>query len=234
MNLLPALGFGFLLGVKHALDADHIVAISAIVSQSKKLLESTLLGIFWGIGHTLTLLLIGLIVLAFRLTIPVKLALFLELLVGVVLVILGVSVIRAAFGYEIHLHPHEHHKRKHFHFHFHKVSEPKGVKGQPHQHEHRSFFIGMIHGLAGSAALMLLVLTTINSFYIGLLYIILFGIGSILGMSLFSGLLGFSFAFTIERFEKANKAVSLIAGFLSIGLGLVIVVEIGLLKRLFL
>ena len=235
MGLISALTFGFLLGIKHALDADHIVAVSTIVSRSRKLTESAYLGIFWGLGHTLTLLLVGLIVLSFRLTIPAKIALSLEFLVGVVLIILGFSVIRAPFLKKIHFHSHGHDNTKHFHFHFHEeetgTNESHKRDHEGHKHSHKSLMVGMVHGLAGSATLMLLVLATVDSVLVGLLYILLFGVGSILGMLVLSSLIGLPFILT--RFSHANKALSFVAGIISIGLGLSIILEIGLGTGLF-
>ena len=88
-TVLTSLFFGFLLGVKHALDADHIVAVTTIVSRSNSLLRSVLVGLSWGIGHNLTLFAVGFAVLVFKLTIPDRLALSMEFIVGVILVILG-------------------------------------------------------------------------------------------------------------------------------------------------
>lgn len=90
---ITLLGLGFILGLKHALDADHVVAVSTIVSQVRGLKKSSLIGAIWGVGHTTTLLLVGLVILIFKLVIPNKVALFFEILVGFVLVILGIGVL---------------------------------------------------------------------------------------------------------------------------------------------
>ncbi len=211
---------GFMLGLKHALDADHVVAVSAIVSENKNLKKSSLLGIFWGFGHTFTLLLVGLIVLIFKISIPQAVALSLEFLVGVVLVVLGLSVLQ-----KVHLHYHLHEEGKHIHVHTHEHENS-------HSHEHKSFAVGMVHGLAGSGALMLLVLATIDTVAQGVFYILIFGFGSILGMLLISTAIGLPFAAT-ANFENLNMKIRVIAGIISVLLGVAIIIEIGLVKGLF-
>lgn len=226
VGVLPVLFFGFLLGVKHALDADHVVAVSTIVSEHKNLIRSSLIGVSWGLGHTIMLFLAGLFVLAFKLTIPNTLALSLEFVVGAVLVILGISIAKGIISDKMHFHHHAHGKRAHFHFHSHRGNKT-------HRHEHKSFIVGMVHGLAGSAALMLLVLTTVDSMYQGLLYILIFGIGSIIAMLVISTLIGLPFVFTASRFEEINEKIKLTAGLISILLGIFIMVEIGFIEGLF-
>lgn len=222
---------GFLLGIKHALDADHVVAVSTIASQNRSILRSLLVGVFWGIGHTTTLLVVGIAVLVFRITIPPHLALLAEFAVGVVLVFLGISVLRSLWINRIHLHPHTHDETSHLHLHGHRATSA-------HAHEHglrqgrRPLIVGMFHGLAGSAALMLLVLTTIDSAFWGLLYIVIFGVGSILGMLLISGAIGLPFVLTAGRFRRANELIQGTAGVISIALGLFIMGEIAFFQGL--
>lgn len=152
--------FGFLLGMEHALEADHVVAVSTMVSQTQSLFRASLTGISWGIGHTLTLLVAGLVVLFFKVNIPEGVALSLEFVVGVVLVSLGGEILWGYRRKKVHAHPHRHGGRVHDHFHSYARSDDHG-----HDHHPPSFgkacLVGMIHGLAGSAALMLLVLTTV-------------------------------------------------------------------------
>lgn len=224
-KLITLFGLGFVLGLKHALDADHVVAVSTIVSQTKSLKKSLLAGAIWGVGHTITLLLVGLVILIFKLTIPDKLALSFELIVGVVLVVLGVDVLRKVIKEKVHLHEHQHGSSVHTHLHPHKES-------WSHDHTHRSFVVGMIHGLAGSATLMLLVLTTVRSVFQGLLYILIFGIGSIIGMLIVSGIIGFPFLL-LAKFGKINNSVKILAGTISIVLGFTIMYKIGFVNGLF-
>lgn len=224
-KLITLFGLGFVLGLKHALDADHVVAVSTIVSQTKSLKKSLLAGAIWGVGHTITLLLVGLVILIFKLTIPDKLALSFELIVGVVLVVLGVDVLRKVIREKVHLHEHQHGSSVHTHLHPHKES-------WSHDHTHRSFVVGMIHGLAGSATLMLLVLTTVGSVFQGLLYILIFGVGSIIGMLIVSGIIGFPFLL-LAKFGKINDSVKILAGTISIVLGFTIMYKIGFVNGLF-
>lgn len=221
LQLTILLGLGFILGLKHALDADHVVAVSTIVSQTKNLKKSSLAGAIWGVGHTATLFLVGLVILVFKLAIPDKLALSFEFIVGVVLVVLGVDVLRKVIKGKVHLHEHQHGDSVHTHLHSHKESPS-------HNYIHKSFVVGTIHGLAGSAALMLLVLTTVNSIFQGLLYILIFGIGSIVGMLIVSGIIALPFLLS-SKFDKINNIVKILAGTISIVLGFTIMYEIGLL-----
>lgn len=223
-KLITLFGLGFVLGLKHALDADHVVAVSTIVSQTKSLKKSLLTGVIWGVGHTITLLLVGLVILIFKLTIPDKLALSFELIVGVVLVVLGVDVLRKVIKEKVHMHEHQHGGSVHTHLHPHKES-------WSHDHIHRSFIVGMIHGLAGSATLMLLVLTTVRSIFQGLLYILIFGVGSIIGMLIVSGIIGFPFLL-LAKFSKINNSVKILAGTISIVLGFTIMYKIGFVNGL--
>jgi len=212
-SLLSLLMLGFVLGLEHALDADHVAAVSAIASETKSVAKSSILGIFWGLGHTTTLFIAGLIVLIFKITIPQKLALSFELLVGAVLIVLGIGVLRKALGSKVHLHFHEHDGFRHVHLHSHAH-----LDSHAHTHAHKSFIVGAIHGLAGSAALMLLVLATVDSTFTGLLYILVFGLGSIIAMLTISTAIGLPFKFT-SNFGKFNSAIKLIAGGASIVLG---------------
>ncbi len=224
-QLITLLGLGFVLGLKHAFDADHIVAVSTIVSQTKSLKKSSLAGAIWGVGHTTTLFLVGLVILIFKLAIPDKLALSFQFTAGVVLVVLGVDVLRKVIKEKFHLHKHQHGDRVHTHLHPHKESPL-------HDHTHKSFVVGTIHGLAGSAALMLLVLTAVKSIFQGLLYILIFGVGSIVGMLIVSGIIALPFLLS-AKFDKINKIVKIFSGTISIVLGFTIMYEIGFVNGLF-
>ena len=225
MNAAPftLLGFGFLLGIRHAFDADHIAAVSTIASKQKSVKKSSLIGMFWGFGHTISLLLAGFIILLLKITIPEKLALSFEFIVGIMLVFLGVDVLIKIHRNKIHYHRHRHGKEEHLHFHSHKSTKH-------HQHEHltyyKSIFIGLLHGLAGSAALTLLVLTTINSIWAGLFYILIFGIGSIVGMMLISSIISLPFTLIPNKLERTSNMLSISTGLISAIIGLTIVYKI--------
>jgi sulfite exporter TauE/SafE len=227
-SLLAAFGLGLLLGIQHALDPDHLIAVSTIVSEHKNFKWASLIGAFWGLGHTTTLFIVGVIVIGLRVSIPPRLGEGLEFLVALMLVILGINVLRKAFGAErVHLHTHSHSPETHTHFHVH--DNP----GQDHAHSHpfkamrRPFIVGMVHGLAGSAALMLLVLSTIQSAVAGLVYIVIFGLGSVGGMLLLSGIISLPFILTAQRFSAMNRWIRVIAGVASVGFGIILGWEIG-------
>lgn len=224
-HFMPILGLGFVLGLGHALNADHVAAVSTIAGQTKSLKKSSSFGAIWGMGHTAALFLIGSVILIFRLAIPDNIALSFELLAGFVLVILGMDVLRKIIRDDVHVHRHEHHDVTHKHFHRHKESPS-------HDHRHKSFLVGMVHGLAGSAALMLLVLMTVNSTLQGFLFILIFGVGSTLGMLVTGAVIGLPFKFT-ARSGRINGSVKTAAGIISVVLGFAIIYEIGFVNGLF-
>lgn len=233
-TLFATLALGFALGIKHALDADHVVAVSTIVSQYRNPFRATLAGVFWGIGHTTTLLLVGIAVIAFKLVIPEKLALSMEFLVGIVLVILGVQTLWQFLPKKKHAHIHDHGDEMHTHEHAH--SSIKGEENVQHHaiRQHKSLLIGMLHGLAGSAALMLLVLGSIQSPLEGVFYILIFGVGSVLGMMVISTLIGLPFTLSSGRFTSINHVIKFAAGTLSVALGIFVMVNVGFVDGLFL
>lgn len=214
-EIFLALAVGFVLGLEHSADADHVVAISTIVGENKSLVKSSVLGTLWGVGHTATLLLAGLIVLLFKFTLPNAITLQFEFIVGIMLVALGVSVLRRSVFDKTHLHRHTHKEQSHVHVHSHKT-------GESHDHKHKSLFVGMVHGLAGSAVLLLLVLSTLDSVALGMVYVLVFGIGSILGMMGLSTVISLPFILSAKRSKKLNEHMSAVSGFMSIGLGILI------------
>lgn len=217
---------GFALGLQHATEADHLAAVSTIVSERKNLLSASIIGGFWGLGHTISLFVVGALVIFLKLQISESLEAKLEAIVGVMLVLLGLNVLRKIFfGKEkIHLHKHSHGEITHTHLHQH---EDEKAEESHHfmRFSPRSVLIGMIHGLAGSAALMLLIIPTIESATLALAYILIFGIGSIGGMMLMSLLIGLPFRFTARSFVGLNKIIRFAAGLFSFGLGLFIIYE---------
>ena len=226
-TLLTALGLGLLLGVRHAMDADHVAAVSTLVSQHKSVVHSCLLGVFWGAGHTLALLAAGVAVIAFKLNISPEVEQGLEAVVAFVLILLGGHVMLRSLGViALHHHEHSHAGWSHSHAHFHTGSMDSG-----HVHVlrlgRRPFLVGLLHGLAGSAALMLLVLTTIPSTVGALIYILVFGIGSTAGMLLLSGLIGIPFALTAGRAPRLQGTVQALAGAASVMLGIGLVLGLG-------
>ena len=231
-GVISILVLGFVLGLKHALDADHLVAVSTIVSEKKGFWGSSLVGALWGLGHTASLLAVGLIVIAFHFHIPDRVALAMEFSVAVMLIMLGANVLWKVYkGGTFHVHTHEHNDRLHIHPHVHEHGT-----GRAHDHTagvgKKPFFVGMVHGMAGSAALMLLVLATISSRALALLYIGIFGIGSVGGMFLMSALIGLPFAFT-QKHARLNLIVRVTAGMVSFCFGAFLAWHIGVVEKLF-
>ena len=215
-----ALGLGFALGLRHALDPDHVVAVSTIVSESRSIRRSSLVGTSWGLGHTAALLAAGGAVIGLKLSIPRHAALWMESAVAGMLVLLGLKAVRTAFrGWRVHRHVHVHDGREHAHFHAHREGE------LAHSHRHllgfrtQPFLVGLVHGLAGSAGLMILVLGTIPSVIAGLAYIAMFGLGSTGGMLLMSSLISLPFVWTAGRFRLFTQGLQLLVGLGSIGFG---------------
>ncbi len=234
-STFAVLGLGFFLGLKHATEADHLAAVGTIVSERKSLWSSALVGGLWGLGHTISLLLAGIFVLLLNFEISEKTERVLEFCVGIMLLFLGLNVFRKIMkGGKIHFHTHDHGDHKHTHPHLHELNKVDdtgthhGFKFSP-----RAILIGMVHGLAGSAALMLLVVPTIHSRSLGLLYIVIFGIGSIGGMMLMSFLVGLPFHLTAARFNRFNNILQGLAGLVSIIIGLTIIYEKGITEGLF-
>lgn len=223
MSALAVLSAGFVIGLRHALDADHLAAVSAIVSDRKSIWSSSIVGGLWGLGHTISLFVIGALVVLLKVNIPTTVETYLEAAVGVMLVILGINVFRKLFTAEkLHAHEHEHDGHEHTHIHLH---EKAAEEISHHAFNPRSVIVGMIHGLAGSAGLMLLVLPTISSPVLALVFILIFGLGSIGGMIVMSFLIGLPLHFTVNRFNFLNKGIRLCAGVFSLGIGALIVYE---------
>jgi ABC-type nickel/cobalt efflux system permease component RcnA len=218
-SLISALGVGFLLGVRHALDADHVAAVSTFVSGQRGLYGSCVLGTVWGIGHTVALVLAVLATGLFRLRIPPELDRTLEALVAILVAALGANVLVRALGaVRVHRHEHTHGGRAHRHLHVHVGPT------MSHAHVHvirdgkRPLLMGALHGLAGSAALLLLVLATMPSTPAALLYVTVFGAGSTVGMVIVSGLVGIPFAVGGVS-ERARIALQVAVGAASLGIG---------------
>jgi high-affinity nickel permease len=220
LSSLSLFMIGFLLGAKHALDADHVVAILTISAENRRVWRLSLIGLCWGIGHTLILLLVGGAMLLFKLTIPAHWNRGLEAGVGVMLIGLGLSVGLTLWRERFHVHSHTHADgERHHHLHSHR-------EGPEHHHLHRfrleykSLAIGMVHGLAGSAAIFLLVLATVPSPGQGLVYILIFGVGSIVGMALLATAMSLPFTLSAGRMARVQQVLRAGAAVVSVGLGI--------------
>ena len=216
---------GFVIGLKHAVEADHLAAVSTIVAERKNVFSSTIIGGFWGVGHTLSLLIVGALVIFLKLQISETLEARLEAIVGAMLVLLGLNALRKLRQKEeIHIHTHEHEGRKHLHIHAHE-DEKREESHHFMRFSPRAISIGMIHGLAGSAGLMLLIVPTISSPAVALSYILIFGVGSIGGMMIMSLLIGLPLHLTAGKFAVLNKSILGLAGIFSLALGAFIIYE---------
>jgi len=222
LSIIAVLTGGLVLGLQHALDADHLAAVSTIVSERKSILSASIVGGLWGIGHTVSLLAAGLIVIFLHVRISDRVAGLLEFCVALMLIALGVNALmRLHRGARLHWHTHKHGSHAHSHPHFHEPGrELSGPTHHPVKVGFRPLIIGLVHGLAGSAALMLMVLSTVSSPLVGFAYILIFGLGSIGGMIIMSSLFSLPFHLTANRFDRANFAVRLLAGCFSLGFGL--------------
>ncbi len=223
-SLNAALGMGFILGIRHAMDADHLAAMSTLLSQHRNLALSCLLGTFWGAGHLTALIVAGVAVVAFKLTISPELAKGLEIMVAFVLILLGGDVLlRSLAKWTLHRHDHSHNGHSHRHLHLHDSAEDSPGHIHLLRAGRRPFLVGLVHGMAGSAALMLVVLTTIPSSLGKLLYLLIFGVGSTAGMFLLSGLIGIPFAATAARLETVRTSIQGFTGAVSFIFGVVLV-----------
>jgi ABC-type nickel/cobalt efflux system permease component RcnA len=227
LSTLAILGIGLIFGLKHATEVDHVIAVSTIVSQHKNVWRSAIVGAMWGAGHTASLLIVGAIVLSLRVAIPERVSGWLEFCVALMIIALGVSALWRALrkSSEVHVHEHRHGGVSHKHVHFHeKETQHSPVSQGTHSHAvarvgWKPVLIGTMHGLAGSGALTLLVLTQISSAWVGLLYLLIFGLGSIAGMLLMSGLIGLPFAFTSRNLTSIHHRLQTVAAVLSIAFG---------------
>ena len=231
-----ALALGFGLGLKHATEADHLVAVTTIVSEQKSIWRSSLVGALWGVGHTTALLVAGFLVIIAGIAIPEPVAAILEFLVALMIIFLGSRVLYLTLRHRqrVHVHRHTHDGRAHTHIHFHEESDAHDAvrtETVPSPDHHRlagvsawrPLFVGTVHGLAGSAVLTLLVLTEIvrnGSHALGIAYLLVFGIGSIGGMLLMSTLISLPIVLTTRRFARIETPMRLVVSILSIAFGL--------------
>lgn len=230
-----ALGLGFLLGLKHATEADHVVAVTTIISQERSIWRSALVGTVWGLGHTISLFFAGIFVIFLQVAIPETIATTLEFLVAIMIIFLGVHILYKVLRNikETHVHQHFNDGILDSHINFHdevekfSVNDDKVHNGKVYSTSIinmglRPLIVGMIHGLAGSAALTLLILTEVmkeGSQVFGLAYLLIFGIGSIGGMLLMSIIISLPFVFTSSKLEYFNLPIKILTSFGSIIFG---------------
>ncbi len=224
---------GFLIGMRHALDADHLAAVAAISSQQNSIKSTIRHGAVWGLGHTTTLFLFGSIVIWMDSIVPQQLASYLEMAVGFMLIFLGLEVIRRIIRERVHYHIHRHPKQTaHFHAHSHRGENNHLQSMHQHEHEHKfplkTLFIGFMHGMAGSAALILITMDTIDSLWMGMLYMLLFGIGSMVGMAIISAVIAIPLRASAKGMTWMHNSLQAGIGILTLVVGVSIVLQINL------
>jgi high-affinity nickel-transport protein len=204
MESLSVLLFGFLLGMRHAADADHVVAVTTIVSQEQRLSRACFIGMFWGLGHTLTILLAGSAIIIFNLVIPARMGLFMEFCVGAMITALGAIRLR-------------------------KIVSPgapaPSIAAQP-------FLIGLVHGLAGSAAVALLLLPLIPSAAWAAVYLMIFGLGTMVGMMAVTLLISIPYLYA-NGLQTFHRYLGIATAAASILFGLHMMYELGIENGLF-
>ena len=219
LPVILSLAFG--LGLLHSLDADHIIAVSNLASTRPDRRSTVQFCMRWAVGHGLTLLFIGLLVFVFGLSLPESISTYAEFIVAVVLILIGVYVISDVLRKHVHIHFHKHDGLpEHAHWHSHKNDES-------HRHTHTAIFIGMLHGLAGSAPLLALIPIAMSEQAVyGFIYLMIFSIGVLFAMLLFGGLLG---VFTNKVLAISQSLFSWVRGLLGVGAiaaGSLLIVEI--------
>ena len=258
ITFLAIILLGFFLGMRHATDPDHVIAVTTIVSRERRVWSSAVIGILWGIGHTLTIVLVGGAIILFGVVIPPRVGLTLEFSVALMLILLGVlnltGILRwimETFASEreregIHSHPHSHADYVHSHAHGHEPgAHGHGEDETPQAWLDRKFgrlglyqvlrplIVGVVHGLAGSAGVALLVLTTIQHPVWAVGYLLVFGVGTIVGMMLITTAIALPFAFTARGLPQINQYLGVASGVLSLGFGFFLVYQLGFVNGLF-
>ena len=220
---------GLLIGMKHAVEADHVAAVASLAGRNRSL------------GHTVALFAVGAIVLSLDTVLPERIALILEFGVGIMLVWLGLDVIRRLIKARIHFHAHRHGDgTQHFHAHSHAQSQANegAHNGVRHEHEHRgaiplrALIVGLMHGMAGSAALILLTLGEINSLWMALAYMALFGLGSMLGMAALSIIIAVPLQRMAKHLTWAHSSLNAVVGVVTIGIGAWVIYNAGVANGL--
>jgi high-affinity nickel permease len=257
ISFLSILAIGFFLGMRHATDPDHVIAVTTIVSRQNKIRRAAMTGIFWGLGHTLTILAVGTAIILFGLVIPARIGLSMELSVGFMLILLGAmnvaAFVRSARSVEqiakaatVHAHHHSHGDYIHTHPHGHTpeshphprgntpLARMDGWFGRANLYRVlRPLIVGIVHGLAGSAAVALLVLTTIRNPRWAVAYLLVFGIGTVAGMMLITMSIASAFTFFGQRYSNFSARLGLASGVLSLIFGMVLVYQTGFASGLF-
>lgn len=255
---LAVLGLGFVLGMRHATDPDHVIAVSTIVTRERSVVRAGMIGVLWGCGHTVTILIVGAAIILRGLAIPTRVGLTMEFSVGLMLILLGILNLSGALSRMAekfspahpavqgeHAHVHRHGNQVHFHWHRHgeqreehhgiTLQLPKRVRAALQRlgvfHTLRALLVGVVHGLAGSAAVALLVLGTIHEAKRAVVYLAVVGVGTIAGMMLITAAL--SLPFSVARFAGVNRGLVTASGVMSLAFGLFVAYQAGFVGGLF-
>lgn len=223
------LGLGFLLGMQHALEADHIAAVSSMAARRSHVADIVKHGLTWGLGHTLTLFAFAGAAILLGRAIPETIARPIETAVGLMLIGLGAHVLWRLWRDRVHFHRHGHDDGTvHFHAHSHAgETTPHARTAHAHQHgfRWRTLLVGLMHGMAGSAALLVFAVTQASSPAAGLGYIALFGVGSMIGMGALSTVIAVPLAVSARWLTWANRGLQGAVGLATIGIGIITVYE---------
>src|ERR1700693_2229170 len=258
IGFLSILAVGFFLGMRHATDPDHVIAVTTIVSNQRNSMRAATIGAFWGVGHTLTIFVVGAGIILFNLVIPVRVGLSMELSVAVMLIILGLMNVSGFLrsipsgpiltpagdkvDTVVHSHSHSHGSHTHSHPHVHLAEEhshapvawmDRAFGGTGLYQYLRPFVVGVVHGLAGSAAVALLVLTTIRNYHWAIAYLLIFGVGTIAGMMLITMSIASAFKFAGRGSKKFSRRLALASGLLRLAFGLFVAYQICFVSGLF-
>jgi high-affinity nickel permease len=258
-SFLSIIAVGFFLGMRHATDPDHVIAVTTMVTRQRQLTSAALTGAFWGVGHTLTIFVVGAMIILFNVVIPTRIGLSMEFSVALMLIVLGImnvaafmrsaSAISAAASADsegVHVHAHAHGDYIHTHAHGHSSETHTHSSGSTPlalldrlfgklaiYHPLRPFIVGVVHGLAGSAAVALLVLAAIPNPRWAVAYLLVFGAGTVGGMMLITMSIGSAFTFMGKGRQKFSQRLALVSGLLSLAFGLLLVYQIGFAGGLF-
>src|SRR6266436_632580 len=256
LSFFSIIAIGFFLGMRHATDPDHVIAVSTIVSRQRSMKHAALIGVLWGLGHTITILIVGAAIILFGLAIPPRVGLAMELSVGLMLILLGILNLSGVIRWitekwtpalnPLHSHAHIHGDYIHNHPHGH-TPEIHGhpADATPVSWMDRTFgsiglynvlrplAVGLVHGLAGSAAVVLLVLSTIRQPAAAVAYLLVFGVGTIAGMMLITAAIAVPFTFSQARFARLNRTLGMASGAFSLCFGMFIVYQMGFVNGIF-
>ena len=221
LSLPAVLALGFLLGLRHAFEPDHLAAVSTLATRAGRLRDAARLGAAWGIGHTASVGVVALLVIALGVHLPERLATVAELLVAALLVGLGGMVLfRYARG-RWHMHAHDHDGASHLHLHSH-TQQPAHGHGHARWDARRSLGLGLAHGMAGSGAVLVLVVAATPTVALQLGYVAAFGLGTIAGMLSVSFALGVLVRAASRRGERLATVLHLGAATASVVVGVLL------------